>query len=392
MLAIWLRSRVPLTVAHVQHLTGAARDKCKQWLDAMTVEGVLEAEVADDGEMLWAVRGAERPRSGPETVAELERLDALTKQVASAPRALARPARGGELARQGGDEKSVVGSGVLSAVLGPLGWLYAAPLREAVPGVAVYIGLYSFPSAFLAGAGARCVGAGLRPGGRLLRVAPQPDRRAHGAFQRQGEARQLAIGRPTAFPAPAPRRRAPRLRPPRGPPRRAASRTRAPASARRRTRRPRPSGRPPCRYGRNVDALAASDQRGAARAARDRRRATPPDGRLHDGFAVRVILLGDDRDIQPWRILHLGRVGEARGLDTAVRRPCAATSPEAPRPGTARAARARTRRRIRPPPRRRTRCAGAARPGGCRRGRARAPAAAARAGAGHRCNRAQRSS
>ena len=148
-LAIWLRSRVPLTVVHVQHLTGAARDKCKQWLDAMTVEGVLEAEVADDGEMLWAVRGAERPRSGPEPVAERDRLDALTKQVASAPRALARPARGGELARQGGDEKSVVGSGVLSAVLGPLGWLYAAPLREAVPGVAVYIGLYSFLPHFL---------------------------------------------------------------------------------------------------------------------------------------------------------------------------------------------------------------------------------------------------
>ena len=66
---------MPLTLAHVQHLTGAARDKSKQWLDAMTVAGALEAEVADDGEMLWAVRGAERPRSGPETIAELERLE-----------------------------------------------------------------------------------------------------------------------------------------------------------------------------------------------------------------------------------------------------------------------------------------------------------------------------
>ena len=119
-LAIWLRSRVPLTLAHVQHLTGAPRDKSKQWLDAMTVEGVLEAEVADDGEMLWAVRGAERPRSAPETIAELERFDALTKQVASAPRALARAAFGGDLVQHGGDQKSVIASGVLSAVLGLL--------------------------------------------------------------------------------------------------------------------------------------------------------------------------------------------------------------------------------------------------------------------------------
>ncbi len=151
-LAIWLRSRVPLTLVHIQHLTGAGRAKSKQWLDGMTVGGVLDVEVTDDGEMLWTVRGAERPRSGPETIAELERLDALTTEVARVPRALARAAGavgGGALARQGGDAKSVVASGVLSAVLGPLGWLYAAPLREAVPGAAVFIGLCSFLPHFL---------------------------------------------------------------------------------------------------------------------------------------------------------------------------------------------------------------------------------------------------
>jgi hypothetical protein len=148
-LAIWLRSRVPLTLAHVQHLTGASRDRSKQRLDAMTVEGLLDVEVADDGEMIWTVRGAERPRSGPETIVELERIEALTREVASAPTALAaRVARGG-LARRGDDKKSVVASGVLSAVLGPLGWLYAAPLREAVPGVAVYVGLCSLLPHFL---------------------------------------------------------------------------------------------------------------------------------------------------------------------------------------------------------------------------------------------------
>jgi hypothetical protein len=148
-LAIWLRSRVPLTLAHVQHLTGASRDKTKQWLDEMTVAGVIEADVTDQGEMLWTVPGAERPRSGPENIAELERLEALTRQVGAAPRALARAALRGEMARGGEGAKSVAASGVLSLVLGPLGWLYAAPLREAVPGAAVYLGLCSFLPHFL---------------------------------------------------------------------------------------------------------------------------------------------------------------------------------------------------------------------------------------------------
>jgi hypothetical protein len=145
-LGIWLRSRVPLTLAHVQHLTGTSRAKTKVALDAMTVEGLLEADVADDGEMIWSVRGAERPRSGPETVAELEKLEAQGAQVATggaASRALATLARAGAagLARRGPEEKSVLASGALSLVLGPVGWLYAAPLREAVPGLAIYLGL-----------------------------------------------------------------------------------------------------------------------------------------------------------------------------------------------------------------------------------------------------------
>jgi hypothetical protein len=148
-LAIWLRSRVPLTLVHVQHLSGASRDKSKQWLDAMTIASVLDVDVTDDGEMLWTVRGAARPLSGPETISELERLETLTSAVARAPKALARVALGGALTTQGGDAKSVVASGVLSAVLGPLGWLYAAPLREAVPGAAVYIGLCSLLPHFL---------------------------------------------------------------------------------------------------------------------------------------------------------------------------------------------------------------------------------------------------
>jgi hypothetical protein len=140
-LEIWMRSRIPLTLAHVQHLTGAPREKAKRWLDAMTTGGTLDADVADDGEMIWTVRGAERPASGPATVAELERLERLTAEVSGAGKALASvsAAAATALARRGGEEKSVVASGVLSLVLGPLGWLYAAPLREAVPGVAAAV-------------------------------------------------------------------------------------------------------------------------------------------------------------------------------------------------------------------------------------------------------------
>ena len=141
-LAIWLRSRVPLTLPHVQHLTGESRVRCKQYLDEMTVAGQLEMDVADDGEMIWTVRGAERPTTGAQTVAELEKLEALTAEVASSSgkSMIARAAVSSALATRGGDQKSLVGSGVLSLVLGPLGWLYAAPLREAVPGVAIYLG------------------------------------------------------------------------------------------------------------------------------------------------------------------------------------------------------------------------------------------------------------
>ena len=150
-LAIWLRSQVPLTLVHVQHLTGEAREKCKQGLDAMTVAGVLDLDVGDDGEMTWIVRGAERPASGARTVAEFEKLETLKAEVASAsPKAMiARAAAAAALAQRGGDQKSVVGSGVLSLFLGPVGWIYAAPLREAIPGMAVYLGLCSLLPHFM---------------------------------------------------------------------------------------------------------------------------------------------------------------------------------------------------------------------------------------------------
>lgn len=150
-LEIWMRTRIPLTQPTVQHLTGGSRQKVKAWLDAMVVESVLEADVDPAGEMIYTVRGAERPRSGPETVAEMERMDKLGAAAGSATRALAFAARtgGGMLRRGEGDEKSVIASGALSFFLGPVGWLYAAPLKEAVPAIAIWVAAYHFLPAFL---------------------------------------------------------------------------------------------------------------------------------------------------------------------------------------------------------------------------------------------------
>jgi hypothetical protein len=160
-LEIWMRSRIPLTVAHVQHLTGAPGAKLRRWLDAMTTNGLLDADVSDDGEMIWSVRGAERPPSGPATVAELERLERLTSEVSrgragaglgDVTAALARVSggAGAGLVRTGrGNDKSVIASGALSLVLGPVGWLYAAPLREAVPGAIAFAAAAALLPGFL---------------------------------------------------------------------------------------------------------------------------------------------------------------------------------------------------------------------------------------------------
>jgi hypothetical protein len=64
--------------------------------------------------------------------------------------ALARVSAGGGLARGGrGGEKSVVASGVLSLFLGPVGWLYAAPLKEAVPAAIAFAAVGALLPGFL---------------------------------------------------------------------------------------------------------------------------------------------------------------------------------------------------------------------------------------------------
>lgn len=155
-LHLWMTTRVPLTRANILFFTRAPRKKAEQWLDALVGEGVLDFDSDDDGEVHWTVKGAARPARGADKVEDVLRLEQLGQQVRGG-RGASRPvervgqslvAPGGAasearslvkhaLAREGG-EKSLVAAGILSLVLGPIGWIYAAPLKEAIPGALLF--------------------------------------------------------------------------------------------------------------------------------------------------------------------------------------------------------------------------------------------------------------
>jgi hypothetical protein len=139
-LRMWTTTRIPLTRVNLQVYTGAPRTKIESWMNDLARAGIVDLDSDDDGEAFWNVRGAARSKTGPRSIDEMERLGRLvreveaeggTRRVASVPRTLALRSEPGE--RTEHDEKSLVASGVLSFVLGPVGWLYAAPLKDAIP-------------------------------------------------------------------------------------------------------------------------------------------------------------------------------------------------------------------------------------------------------------------
>jgi len=152
-LDLWMTTRIPLTRAHVQYATGVGRRKVNGWLDELVGEGVLEVDVGDDAEMVWTVPGAHRAADGPRTFAELEKRDRLREDARRQVRERRRrgPGGGGDLdalalvrrassaldpgPSPSGDRKSLLLSAGLS-FFGPLGWLYAGSLREAIPAAA----------------------------------------------------------------------------------------------------------------------------------------------------------------------------------------------------------------------------------------------------------------
>ncbi len=139
MLSLWMTTRMPLTRANVQFVTGVPRQKLGKWLDELVADGVLDVDADDEGEMVWGVRGAARATSGPDKPEEVKKLGDLKREVASASAAgagMALVKLGGNAAHSlmtsGGEgKKSMIASGLLSFFFGPLGWLYAGSFKEA---------------------------------------------------------------------------------------------------------------------------------------------------------------------------------------------------------------------------------------------------------------------
>ncbi len=172
-LELAITTRVPLTRANVLFYTGAGSKQADKWLDGMVGDGLLDLDSDDEGEVIYTLRGARRPAGGATDLARCvscgratpsgtgssrcarcgqtmdSRLRALRMDVERAGSALTLFGQGkGLLKATPEGDKSLLTAGLLG-LLGPIGWLYAAPLREAVPATTVFLlVMWCFPSLF----------------------------------------------------------------------------------------------------------------------------------------------------------------------------------------------------------------------------------------------------
>lgn len=200
-LEVWVKSRVPLTTANLQYFAGVPRRQLNGWIDDLLKNGVLDVDIeSDEGEIEYAVPGAERSPTGLTNCEEYEKKrkmidDAkariLAKRagkpmpessdegiepeedervedeedesdgpgVASIVGKAALMASGKALVvldkplalldkPRGKGEKSLAASAALS-LLGPIGWLYAGSFREAIPATAAAIAVYTILPSFI---------------------------------------------------------------------------------------------------------------------------------------------------------------------------------------------------------------------------------------------------
>ena len=83
-LELAMTTRVPLTRANIVFYSGVKTSLADKWLDEMIVDGLLDFDTDDDGELLYSVVGSKRPTSGAK---ELTRCTAC-KRASTAVRAV----------------------------------------------------------------------------------------------------------------------------------------------------------------------------------------------------------------------------------------------------------------------------------------------------------------
>lgn len=160
-LELAMTTRVPLTRANIVFYSGVFAKQADKLLDSMVRDGLLEFDSDDNGDLLYTVAGAQRPVAGPTQLTRCSacqkatgtgsrctrcgrlldaHLRALKEDVERAGSALDLVRRGSDLVRPGGQsgDKNLVLAGLLG-LFGPLGWFYAAPVKEAGVATLVFV-------------------------------------------------------------------------------------------------------------------------------------------------------------------------------------------------------------------------------------------------------------
>jgi hypothetical protein len=161
-LELAMTTRVPLSRANIAFYSGVGTKQADKWLDELVRDGLLEFDSDDNGDILYVVTGAKRPSSGPTELTRCSacqrasgagsrctrcgklldaQLRALKDEVDRAGSAFDLVRRGSDiLSHSGGGpgEKNLILGGLLG-LLGPIGWFYAAPLKEAGIATLVFV-------------------------------------------------------------------------------------------------------------------------------------------------------------------------------------------------------------------------------------------------------------
>lgn len=163
---MWSSTLVPLTRTNLLYYTSVSIKQADKFLDEMITEGLLEFDNDHAGELVYTVRGANRPHTGPTTFIRCNACKAVTfsgKQCtrcganlqatpllstalnawgAQTALAAAKPFASGLVQSARGPKSLVAGAAL--GLLGPFGWMYAGAWKETIPASLVCAILFGF--------------------------------------------------------------------------------------------------------------------------------------------------------------------------------------------------------------------------------------------------------